>query len=255
MFARLKHALRSYRKAAGPLPRRKRDLAPTVTTLESREVMSTLPPIPNGPTLFTNELYRDLLNRAPTPGELRSSVNYLQTGGDTGTLAHNLITSSERKARLIVYYYEDYLGRNPDATGFVFNLDALNHGATQIDVQRWIIKSPEFQSAHATNTSYVTALYNDILSVAPDAPGQAYWVKQLNAGATRDSVAVQFFNSAQYVTRVVNADYNLVLHRNATANEVKYWAPNIRTSQQDGYLLTALFTSNENYNNLKNGTA
>lgn len=251
MFTRLKHAIRPSRKAAARDVRRDRRLTPTVSDLESRALLTSIPPFPNGAPLFVTELYNDLLQRDPDPGELSFNVNYLRNGGSIEVLTHKIVTSTERKAVVVTSYYETYLGREPDADGLAFQVNLLNHGVKPVEVQRGFIASPEFQNAHVTNISYVDALYADILGRAPDAAGEAYWVSALENGMSRDRVALSFFNTQEYVTRVINTDFNLVLNRNAEPGAIHYWTPSLVQTGKDGELLVALFVSNENFNNLR----
>jgi len=251
MFARLKHAIGSSRKAAAGAARRDRRLTPAVSGLESRALLTSIPLVPNGAPLFVTELYNDLLQRDPDPGELSYNVNYLRNGGSIETLTHKIVTSTERKAVVVTSFYETYLGREPDPDGLAFQVNLLNHGVKPVDVQRGIIASPEFQNAHVSNVSYVDALYVDILGRAPDAAGEAYWVSALENGMSRDRVALSFFNTQEYATRIINADFNLVLNRNAEPGAIHYWTPSLAQTGKDGELLVALFASNENLNNIR----
>ena len=251
MFSRLKHALRLSRKAAAR-PRRDHRLSPGVAALEARSLLSTIPSINNGANLYVTELYQDLLRRSPTAGELSYNVTALQNGEAVEDLAHKLATSSERKAVEVVFFYQNYLNRNPDLGGLVYQLDLLKNGVSPVSVQLGLIDSPEFQRAHVTNKSYVDAMYNDVLGRAPDPAGEFAYISLLDTKAsTRKDVAVNFFNSQEYATRVINSDFNLVLHRSAEPGAVSYWTPNLRATSKDGDLLVALFASNENFNNLR----
>lgn len=252
MFFRLKHALRSSRKVAARVVRRDRRLTPEVAALETRSLLSTIPSFKNGANLFVTELYNDLFRRNPTAGELSYNATYIQNGGSVEALTHKLVTSTERKAVETVFFYQNYLNRNPDLGGLVYQIDQLNHGASPIQVQVGLITSPEFQSAHVSNKSYVDALYFDILGRAPDGPGEFSYVSRLNTNAaTRKDVALSLFNSQEYASRVINADFNLVLNRGAEASAANYWTPNFRATGKDADLLVALFASPENFNNLK----
>ncbi len=82
---------------------------------------------------------------------------------------------------------------------------------------------------------------------------ESTWVNALTYGTdgtTCASVAQIVFNSQEYAKDVINSDYELVLGHAANASSIAYWTPNILSTQSDNTLLTALFTSTENFNNL-----
>jgi hypothetical protein len=259
MLSRLKHAIRWSRKAAGRLARRSRAsapprrLTPEAAPLEGRALLTTLPTFPNGAPLFVTDVYNDILFRNPNAAELSTGTAFLRNGGTPDQFAHAIVTGTERKTIEVTYFYENYLNRTPDAAGLVFNVDKLNHGVSSFQLQLQFILSPEFQNAHVSNQSYVDALYIDVLGRAPDASGEAYWVTQLNGGLSRDAVARAFLSSNDYITRVVNSDYQIVLHRNAEPAAVAFWKPNLLNTGKDAELLVALLVSPENFNNIKNG--
>lgn len=51
--------------------------------------------------------------------------------------------------------------------------------------------------ANPTNTQFVDHLYNNVLHRTPDAGGEGYWVNQLAAGTTRETVLIDFSESAE----------------------------------------------------------
>lgn len=98
------------------------------------------------------------------------------------------------------------LGRNPSATEVASYINSFDAGAYTTGSQVYltqnaesvflskIFNSTEFQEPNIKNSDYVTKLYEDIMARAPDAAGQAYWTNKLDSGATRASVANNFFS-------------------------------------------------------------
>jgi hypothetical protein len=248
MFHRLLQAFRSSRPTAAT-PRRGRRPALEVVALESRTVLSLAPG--TGAPLFVTDLYNDLLFRTPSTAELNYWVNNLRNGGSTYDVAHKFVTSTEHLGIEVQGFYNLYLGHPPDAAGQAFWVNQLQHGGSPVALQLALINSAEYQAAHASDLSYVDALYNDVLRRAPDAAGETYWVTQLQNGVSRDQVARSFFNNQEYANLVIQADFNLVLGRNAEPSGVQFWTQNLRQNLgNDAHLLVALFISHENLHNL-----
>ncbi len=63
------------------------------------------------------------------------------------------------------------------------------------------------------NTSYVTALYHDLLQRSPDPQGLAYWVQQLASGVNRTFVAYDIEQSFERRALIINAVYEATLPR------------------------------------------
>ena len=62
-------------------------------------------------------------------------------------------------------------------------------------------------------TSFVTALYNQLLNRAPDTAGLNNWVAAINSGASNQAVATAIWQSAEHRGDQVDAAYQLILGR------------------------------------------
>ena len=98
--------------------------------------------------------------------------------------------------------YEAMLNRAPDPVGLGFWLNALDHGAPLLSVSSDFITSDEFKflyGANASNQTFVTALYRNVLHREPDASGMAYWLSSLDHGGPRADVLLGFSESAENI--------------------------------------------------------
>jgi hypothetical protein len=92
--------------------------------------------------------------------------------------------------QLATELYIGYFNRAPDAGGLNFWVNALNSGASLVQVANAFANSAEAQATYpflvtpnvTDPTSFVTQVYQNVLNRAPDAPGLAFWVGQLQAG-------------------------------------------------------------------------
>jgi hypothetical protein len=77
--------------------------------------------------------------------------------------------------------------------------------------------------ATSPNALWVTRMYGDLLSRAPDSATLDNFVSQLAHGTTRQQLATQLVSSPEYRMRVVSDLYALYLHRPPDAGAVSYW--------------------------------
>jgi hypothetical protein len=119
-------------------------------------------------------------------------------------------------------YYQKFLHRTESAAERAGWVNAFLAGASEIAVETAFLLSPEYQMAHASNTAFVTGLYNDVLGRPPDA-GLAGWVQALASGASRSSVIQGFLTSSEYQGDVVRSDYQTYLLRTPSSAEVQGW--------------------------------
>jgi hypothetical protein len=100
----------------------------------------------------------------------------------------------------------------------------------------------------ADSQAYVASLYHDILGRAADTSGLNYFVAQLNAGTTRDSVASVLLNSREHLGNVVDTFYGTYLHRAADPGGRAYWVQSLVSGATEdsvaaSFLLSAEYSS------------
>ena len=93
--------------------------------------------------------------------------------------------------------------------------------------------------------AFVTALYLKVLERSPDAAGFNFWVQQLQAGATRTSVALAFEISPEHVTLEVDQFYLTFLDRPADAAGQALWVNAILGGVSEADVAVAFLTSPE----------
>jgi hypothetical protein len=98
--------------------------------------------------------------------------------------------------------YQAAFDRAPDTEGLTFNLHLLETGLNHDQMASAFAASPEFTNLHGdgvacTDVQFVTALYEDVLHRAPDAPGLAGWDNYLASGVDRGSVLIGFSESVE----------------------------------------------------------
>ncbi|MEC3860184.1 DUF4214 domain-containing protein [Mesobacterium sp. TK19101] len=138
-------------------------------------------------------------------------------GGGSG---NDLVVSGnlgafEAAAEAVYRIYQATLDRAPDVGGLIQWANARVNGANLGDIARGFVNSQEFQNRYndTDSTAFVTLLYNNVLSRAPDATGLIDWVGRLETGTSRQDVVLGFSESAEFIasTRIESLSYGKTL--------------------------------------------
>ena len=161
---------------------------------------------------YVDRMYRVLVGRAATDAEVTRWFDVVQ-GGDRLAMTSTLVRSDHFIGLLVDDLYMRALGRPPDAEGRAYWIGQIAGGVTVESVGVLFFGSPEYYArSGGTDTSFVTALYRDILGREPDPGGLAYWVDRLDTGtANLDDVAAGFYGSLESRRARAVALYALVL--------------------------------------------
>jgi hypothetical protein len=164
-----------------------------VELLEERRLLSGNPMSPAASTLLVDNLYQTFLGRAPGASEERSWETAIQAGLSPAETAPQFLASPEYLANQVRDRYLQLLGRTPEPQAAAYWLQALRArrgspdppvaGLTDDQFTQALVSSPEYDARNGqTTSSFVNALYREVLGRAPDADGFSYWVK----GTCRD---------------------------------------------------------------------
>jgi hypothetical protein len=150
--------------------------------------------------------------------------------------------------------YEQFLGRQADTGGLSFWMGQLQSGVPENAVAAAFLSSnEELWHDGGTNAGWVNGLYHDLLNRAPDPGGEQFWVGLLQAGASKDAVALGIANSFEHESLVVSNDYQTLLGRSPTSSEIAYWAAQLPASGTDAAMTASLIGSPEYYNDPSKG--
>jgi len=127
-----------------------------------------------------DELYRDVLGRAPEPGGEAYWLRQLAGGRTLESVAAAFHGSDERYARVggtppafVDALYRQLLGREPDPDGRRAWLDRLAAGMTRTDV------AASFYGSVESRRQRVDGLYAEVLGRPADGAGRDFWVDRL----------------------------------------------------------------------------
>jgi hypothetical protein len=232
-FHRLR-ARRSGKPPSRPLCR------PQVEALEDRWVPSAV----GTPTQdFVDQVYRDLLHRAPDAGGLANWSRSIDSGSLNRQEFVLDIRGSDEGLRVQVNdLYVRFLRRNADQTAFNSWIGFLSRNSTE-ELEARILASPEYFQTQGGNTvqGWLTAVYRDVLGRtigANELAGQTS-----SANTNRLLTADRILRSPEGRTDEVRGFYTSYLRRPADASGLQGWTQLLLNGDLDENLNTSRFTN------------
>lgn len=142
-----------------------------------------------------------------------SAIRLTDVSGNGGT---DLLTGVERltfsdsamaldtlgSSGSIYRLYSAVFDRAPDSSGMGFWVSVMDRGTSIKTVASDFVRSDEFVALYgpaATNATFITALYNNVLNRAPDDGGLKFWESAMSNGATRADVLLDFSDSVENI--------------------------------------------------------
>jgi hypothetical protein len=209
-------------------------------------------------------LYRAAFGRVPDDAGLAWWTGALHKGASLIDIARGFVASAEFQARystadnagLVTGFYENVLGRAPDASGIAYWTDALDRKtASAAQVLVGFSECIE-NKAHTPDaqTASVARLYYATLDRAPDAAGLTFWTSKLAAqAATLVDEATALADSPEFKGHYGNLGdaafvgqlYENVLGRPADAAGLATWTQALAHGASRGNVVTSFSESAE----------
>jgi hypothetical protein len=169
-------------------------------------------------------------------------------------IANYFTHSYEHFADLIGFDYRHYLGRVPSTTELNSWVGGMQAGVSDEQVLSSFIGSPEYyQHTGGTDTTWVKAIYENLLNRTPSTQEVNGWLQTLASGSTRPQVALAFATSWEAESIVVQADYQTYLGRKASAAEVDGWVTTFQQGVANEMVVAGFVGSAEYFYNAKKG--
>jgi uncharacterized repeat protein (TIGR03803 family) len=205
-------------------------------------------PPETGDSAFIQGLYADVLNRAPSFGEINGWLSYLQSGGTHAALADAFWTSAEHRTLEVDRLYLQILHRPADASGEAGWVNALLEGATETDVARAFLTSAEYAASHASLESFASGLYLDVLQRPGDPTGLASLEQALQSGLSRAAAATAILQSPEHLALVIDSLYVDLLGRTADFTGLSSAMAALGSRVAEEQVAVGILASDEYYN-------
>jgi hypothetical protein len=101
----------------------------------------------------------------------------------------------------VTRFYQQCLGREPDAGGLAHWVNTLNSGSgSGADLAWSFIFSVEFQNSDTTDDEYLKVLYRAFFNREPDWGGYNYWLNLMAVGTDRATILEGFTTAQEFIT-------------------------------------------------------
>jgi hypothetical protein len=175
-------------------------------------LLPNVPPSPSPDDVrFLTQLFADLLQRTPDAAGLASLGGQLAGGASRAQIALAVQASPEFRQSMVQANFARFLGRPADPAGLA-SLAGLPEGP----LQATILGSDEFfAQAGADNTTFLAAVYQDVLGRDPDPAGQQSLLQALDRNVSRLQVASAILASPEARSRGIQLLFERFLDRPA----------------------------------------
>ncbi|MEA2616516.1 MAG: hypothetical protein QOE72_2299 [Chloroflexota bacterium] len=198
---------------------------------------------------FVGNLYHDVLGRNGDAAGIAYWTTRLDGGASRASVASFFVDSTEAHGHIVDADYQLMLGRPTDPGGRDYWVGRLNAGDYNEALLGLIGGSTEFYNSasrgQGNDTAFVKALYQVLLSRAPQQSEVDYWVHAIATGTPRSAMGNNFSFSHEFHTTVVSGWYTRYLHRTTDPGGLAYWSGNLDHGQSDDVGAVMLLTSDE----------
>lgn len=167
----------------------------------------------------------------------------------------------------VTRFYEQCLGRQPDAAGLSYWVDSLNSGQfTGADLAWSFIFSEEFQDSGSTNDEFLYVLYQAFFDREPDTEGYNHWMELITQGTDRASVLNGFTSAQEFlalcdgygissgdddtnVEGFITRFYQHCLDRYPDTDGLNHWVKSLNAGEVSGSDLAWSFIFSEEFQN------
>ncbi len=115
----------------------------------------------------------------------------------------------KKSQEFVLRFYKYILLREADTAGLDYWAKTLEK-VTATSVAIGFFSSEEYRAMNLDNEEFIRILIHSIFDREVDAEGLAYWMADLNSGATRVEIMTGFFNSEEFKNLAVSFDISVI---------------------------------------------
>jgi len=203
---------------------------PMFVRLELEDLFGgSAPPPTTNPVPVITGLFQQILRQDPTLDELQTYTNVWNLTGINGVVAGLYSSTAFRQTEVNTYYLE-LLGRQATSTELSWGTFRLQWGTPEAVLAASIAGTSEFYQDSAvgggtagvqpTATTFVNLLYRTLLGEPADPNVAPIYVQEVQGGLPTVLAALGFATSDPFREVKIQEIYDVVLGRDATADEV-----------------------------------
>jgi Leucine-rich repeat (LRR) protein len=161
--------------------------------------------INNDDALFVKQVMRDMLGEPWEFASVTAQNAALTAAGSRSAWVKGLLDNDgfKNKRQSISRLYFAFFLRRSDHAGLMFWIGRRETDLAMTGIAVFFVTSDEFQSLYGSlsNGDFVSLVYQNVLSRAPDDAGLAFWTGQLDSSAiSRGGLMVRFSESTENLT-------------------------------------------------------
>lgn len=205
---------------------------------------------------FLERLHFDLLQRPMNHNEQRFYQLLLSGGAARAMVARILLSRQEYRMEFVQSRCQILLGRRACATDLYALANALGFGATETQVITQIVASHSyFAAAGGSHQSFLERLFLDLIGREMELAERKYFEQALEAGSSRDEVALSLIDSDEYRRKLVTDCYWQFLDRLPTSDELNAGASALKAGAAREKIILSLVSSEEYFEQAARGAS
>jgi cyclophilin family peptidyl-prolyl cis-trans isomerase len=230
----------------------------TADPFDTQRITVTVEPLPPPPPdprtpneRFVDEMYEQLLGRAPDALGRAGFTHLLNAGMPRQGAVLMMQTSHEYRVRLVQEMYNDLLGRDPDPLAWNVAVGFLTLGGRPEKLRALIMGSAEYLRQNSLSSGgFLGAVYLDIFGRPIDPLGQATYAPLLEAGAPRPLLVELLLRSREAQEQFVQGLYLEHLQRPADPVGLDVHADHLAAGVREEFLVAGVLGSDEFFQSL-----
>ena len=167
------------------------------------------------PSAFISAIYQSTLQRPADDEGLAQFGFQLEAGVSASVVIQELWVSPEHREKQIAQYYTAYLHRALDTDGLAWWSQQFAQGLTENEVKAGILTSIEYVGGHASSSSYIEILYQNVLNRTAGQSEVAGWDAYLQSGHSMNELCMSIIQSGEAEALVIDGYYESYLERTA----------------------------------------
>jgi len=182
---------------------------------------------PDGSIQFVQSIYRTLVGRSPSVGEVASGLNLINSTG-TSSFITSVFNTTEYRTIQVRQFIQVILGRTASTDETNRWVNRLLTGAGELAVLEEILKSAEFAGS-LNDPSFVSKLSLSLLNRDLIGTERTTILDRLNSGTTRDIIIHELLFSTEFLTTQLQAYHQGYIGQLSDANSLLEWAERIQS--------------------------
>jgi uncharacterized protein (TIGR03118 family) len=197
---------------------------------------------------LVEKIFQKLLDRGADSGALSFFGGLLAGGTSAGAVAAQIEQSAEFLANEVQAFFQQLLHRNAEPQAVSFFSNVLATGGSNDMVREMIIGSPEYFRVRGGSTpqGFLSAVFQDELDRGVDPGAQSFFGQlPLSEGSGRADVAAAVFASTEFLTDLVQSDFETYLGRPADPQAINTLVSALANGMTEDQLLALILGAQE----------